>query len=150
MTTDEELSRLIRSDKFVSLNQLDDCDEGRYEACFCKHDTHSLLCSEFVNALDDDPVQAMNKAWILANATEGHKKGTVRRDDVYFEDFRTKGKFDYMSKIKKPFQLLPGGYQIIYKNGKWSNVFGSKEKEHDFRAEDRRGHRSEIRKSRGL
>ncbi len=65
----------------------------------------------------------------------------------YFEDFRKPGstQFDYLKKVNRPFQILKGGYQIIFKNGKETQVFGSKAKAKRFRKEDRRGHRSEYR-----
>ena len=67
---------------------------------------------------------------------------------AYFEVFRKAGsaKFDHENKVRKPFQILSGGYQIIFKNGKWSQIHGSKAKEKRFAKEDRRGHRSETRK----
>jgi hypothetical protein len=66
----------------------------------------------------------------------------------YFESFRKPNsvKFDQMGKVSKPFQILKGGYQIVFKNGKWSQVFGSRAKEQAFKQEDRRLHRSEARK----
>ena len=66
---------------------------------------------------------------------------------AYFESFRKPGsvKFDQMKKVGRPFQILSGGYQIVFKNGKWSQVFGSKSKKKRFAKEDRRGHRSEQR-----
>jgi hypothetical protein len=68
----------------------------------------------------------------------------------YFEDFHKTGsvKFDQMNKVKRPFQILSGGYQIVFKNGKWSQVFASAAKKKRFAKEDRRGHRSEIRPKR--
>ena len=56
--------------------------------------------------------------------------------------------FDHMKKVKRPFQILSGGYQIIFKGGKWTQVFGSETKKKRFAKEDRRGHRSELRKKR--
>ena len=53
--------------------------------------------------------------------------------------------FDRLDKVKKPFQILSGGYQIIFKNGKWSQIYGSESKKKRFKKEDRRGHRSESR-----
>lgn len=66
---------------------------------------------------------------------------------AYFEAFHKAGSvpFDHLKKVKKPFQILSGGYQIIFKNGKWSQVFGSASKKKRFALEDRRGHRSEQR-----
>lgn len=65
----------------------------------------------------------------------------------FFEGFRKplSTKFDYMGKLTKPFELLPGGYQIIFKNGDTTQVFGSEEKANRFAREDRRQHRSELR-----
>jgi hypothetical protein len=64
---------------------------------------------------------------------------------AYFEDFRKPNsvKFDQMGKVKRPFQILPRGYQIIFKSGKWTEVFGSSAKKRAFAREDRRFHRSE-------
>jgi hypothetical protein len=67
----------------------------------------------------------------------------------YFETFHKPNsvQFDHMKAVTRPFQILKGGYQVIFKNGKWSQVYGSKAKQQHFRKEDRRGHRSETRKS---
>lgn len=66
---------------------------------------------------------------------------------AYLEAFHKAGSvpFDHLKKVKKPFQILSGGYQIIFKNGKWSQVFDSASKKKRFAREDRRGHRSEQR-----
>ena len=68
----------------------------------------------------------------------------------YFEVFRKRGstQFDYMKKVKKPFELLRGGYQIIFKNGRSSEIFGSPAKKARFAKEDRRYHRSAYRRPR--
>ena len=72
----------------------------------------------------------------------------------YFENFRKPGstKFDQLGKVNKPFQVLAGGYQIIFKNGKTSQITGkeakieaSSRKMKQLHKEDRRGHRSEFR-----
>ena len=70
----------------------------------------------------------------------------------YFEGFRKQGtvQFDRLKNVNKPFQILSGGYQIIFKNGKWSQIFGSEAKKKRFMKEDRRGHRSEQRKQKKL
>jgi hypothetical protein len=66
---------------------------------------------------------------------------------AYFEAFHKPGsvQFDRMKKVKRPFQILSGGYQIISTNGEWSQVFGSEAKKKEFAKKDRRGHRSEQR-----
>jgi hypothetical protein len=68
----------------------------------------------------------------------------------YFEIFRKPGstKFDYRGKVKRPFQILAGGYQIVFKNGKWSQITASAPKARALKREDRRQHRSDIRKRR--
>ncbi len=65
----------------------------------------------------------------------------------YFETFRKPNsvQFDQMKSVTQPFQILSGGYQIVFKNGKYSQVFGSVEKQARFAKEDRREHRSEQR-----
>ena len=65
----------------------------------------------------------------------------------YFEAFRKPGstRFDYLKKVRRPFQLLPGGYQLVLRNGKWRHIFGSGAKRRRFLKEDRRDHRSELR-----
>jgi hypothetical protein len=70
----------------------------------------------------------------------------------YFESFHKPGsvQFDQMNKVTKPFQILSGGYQIVLKNGKESDVFGSAAKKKRFAKEDRRGHRSEQRMKKKL
>jgi hypothetical protein len=70
----------------------------------------------------------------------------------YFEDFRKPGsvQFDQMNQVNQPFQILQGGYQIIFKDGQWSQVFGSDAKKKAFAREDRRDHRSELRIKRKL
>ena len=67
---------------------------------------------------------------------------------AYFENFRKAGsvKFDQMDKVQRPFEILKDGYQIVFKGGKWSQVFGSAAKKKAFEKEVRLGHRSEARK----
>lgn len=66
---------------------------------------------------------------------------------AYFEGFHKPKsvRFDSMGKVSRPFEILAGGYQIVMKNGKWTQVFGSPSKKRRFAWEDRRGHRSEAR-----
>ena len=67
----------------------------------------------------------------------------------YFETFHKPNavQFDQMKLVSKPFQILKGGYQIIMKNGRQTQVFGSKAKAKRFAKEDRRGHRSLTREA---
>ena len=66
----------------------------------------------------------------------------------WFEPFKHPPgtKFDHLGLLKKPFSMTKGGYMILKKKGKVSQVFGSKTKEKRFAKEDRYDHRSEYRK----
>ena len=70
---------------------------------------------------------------------------------AWFEPFKHPPgtKFDHRGLLKNPFSMTKGGYMIIKKRGKVSEVFGSKAKERRFANEDRWDHRSEYRKSNG-
>ncbi|HET6462364.1 MAG TPA: hypothetical protein VFH33_01065, partial [Candidatus Krumholzibacteria bacterium] len=65
----------------------------------------------------------------------------------YFEVFRKRGstRFDHMNRVKKPFEILAGGYQIIFKDGQWTEIFASSATAKRFAREDHRGHRIEAR-----
>jgi hypothetical protein len=71
---------------------------------------------------------------------------------AWFEPFKHPPgtKFDHLGLLKKPFSMTKGGYVIIKKKGKVSEVFGSRAKEKRFASENRLGHRSEHRKRNGL
>jgi hypothetical protein len=66
---------------------------------------------------------------------------------TYFESFHKPGavQFDHLNVLRRPFQIHAGGYQGVYKDGKWIALFGSPAKKKRFSREDRRGHRSEQR-----
>jgi hypothetical protein len=70
----------------------------------------------------------------------------------WFEPFKhlPGTKFDHLGLLTKPFSMTKGGYVIIKKKGKVTQLYGSKAKEKRFAEEDRLGHRSEHRKSDGL
>src|ERR1700681_800252 len=70
----------------------------------------------------------------------------------WFEPFKHPPgtKFDHLGRLKNPFSMTKGGYVIVKKDGKVTQKFGSAAKEKRFALEDRRGHRSEYRKSNGL
>jgi hypothetical protein len=71
---------------------------------------------------------------------------------AWFEPFKHPPgtKFDHLGLLKQPFTLTKGGYAILKKKGKVTNIFGSKAKERRFAKEDRLGHRSEYRRPHGL
>jgi N-acetyl-beta-hexosaminidase len=71
---------------------------------------------------------------------------------AWFEPFKHPAgtRYDHLGRLKAPFTMTKGGYVITMTNGKVSQHFGSAAKEKRFQKEDRRGHRSEFRKPRGL
>jgi hypothetical protein len=103
-------------------------------------DTKAAYAYEAADPVEDDS---------LAFSVNGFKM-TDFIYPSYFEIFRKPGstKFDYRGKVGRPFQVLSGGYQIVFKNGKWSQVTASAVKSRALKGEDRRQHRSEIRPKR--
>jgi len=69
---------------------------------------------------------------------------------AYFDKFRLKrpgsAQYDYLGKVKRPVQILKGGYSDIRHNRRTTEKFGSRAKARRFALEDRRWHRSEFRK----
>ncbi len=122
------------------------------------HELVEMLVDPAINLMTTGPGSTTIYAYESADPVEDLSfpvNGIQMSDFVYpayFEDFRKPGsvKFDQMGKVNKPFQILSGGYQVIFKGGKWSQIYGSATKEKAFKAEDRRGHRSEQRKRANL
>ncbi len=71
---------------------------------------------------------------------------------AYFDLFRLKkpksAQYDYLKRVKRPFQILEGGYSDTYKSGRVITKWGSPEKKERFLKEDRRYHRSQTRRKR--
>jgi hypothetical protein len=117
------------------------------------HELVEMLVDPAINLWTTGPDAGVFYAYESADPVEEESfaiDGIEMTDFVYpsyFEDFRKPNstQFDYTKKVTKPFQLLKGGYQIIFKNGKETQVFGSKAKARRFAKEDRRGHRSKYR-----
>jgi hypothetical protein len=122
------------------------------------HELVEMLVDPAINMMTTGPDSKTMYAYESADPVEALSfsvKGIAMSDFVfpsYFEDFHKAGsvRFDQMNKVKKPFQILSGGYQIIFKNGNWTEIFASKTKRKAFAHEDRRGHRSEERAHRTL
>ena len=122
------------------------------------HELVEMLVDPAINLMSTGPDPKAVYAYESADPVEAltfNVKGIPMSDFVYpsyFESFRKPNsvKFDQMGKVKRPFQILAGGYQIVFKNGKWSQIFASRAKEQAFAREDRRLHRSEERKQASL
>jgi len=117
------------------------------------HELVEMLVDPAINLWASGPEPGVFYAYESADPVEEDSfpiDGIAMSDFVYpsfFEGFRKarSTQFDYMKKVGKPFQLLKGGYQIVFKNGKETQIFGSKAKAKRFAKEDRRGHRSGYR-----
>jgi hypothetical protein len=114
------------------------------------HELVEMLVDPAINMMTTGPDSRTMYAYETADPVEALSfkvDGIPMTDFVYpayFEAFRKPGsaRFDHLRKVKRPFQVLSGGYQIIFRSGKWSQTYGSKTKARAFRREDRRGHRS--------
>ena len=129
-------------------------DDNELVSVSASHELVEMLVDPAINMMTTGPDPKTMYAYESADPVEALSfpvKGIPMSDFVYpsyFEVFRKPKsvQFDKMKKVTKTFQILAGGYQIIFKNGKYSQVFGSKAKAKAFAKEDRRGHRSEVRK----
>ena len=118
------------------------------------HELVEMLVDPAINMMTTGPDPKATYDYECADPVEEESfpvNGIQMSDFVYpayFESFRRPKsvQFDHMNLVTKPFQILKGGYQVVMKNGKETEKFGSKAKEKRFRQEDRRGHRSETRR----
>jgi len=130
-------------------------DDGELVSVSASHELVEMLVDPAINMMTTGPNAKLMYAYESADPVEAlsfNVNGIAMSDFVYpayFEGFRKPGsvKFDHLDKVNRPFQILAGGYQIIFKNGKWTQIHGSVAQKKRFKREDRRGHRSETRKS---
>lgn len=128
-------------------------ENGDLVSISASHELAEMLVDPAINLFSTGPRKNALYAYETADPVEAlsfNVAGIPMSDFVfpsYFELFRKPGsvKFDYLGKIKRPFEILKGGYQIIWENGQEKQIFGSKAKEKSFRLEDRRGHRCAYR-----
>jgi hypothetical protein len=130
-------------------------DDKQLVSVSASHELVEMLVDPAINMMTSGPDPKTMYAYESADPVEELDfpvNGIAMSDFVYpsyFEIFRKPKsvQFDQMNQVTKPFQILKGGYQIIFKDGSYTQVFGSKAKEKRFGKEDRRGHRSETRES---
>jgi hypothetical protein len=133
-------------------------DAGASLSVSATHELVEMLVDPAINLLSLGPDPKAAYAYESADPVEADAlgfevDGFLMSDFVYpsyFENFHKPNstKFDYRGKVTRPFQILPGGYQSVFKNGKWTQITGSRAKARALSAEDRRQHRSEVRKIR--
>ncbi len=130
-------------------------DNNQLVSVSASHELVEMLVDPAINLMSTGPDPNTIYAYESADPVEelSFPVDDIQMSDfvypAYFENFHKPGSvtFDQMGKVNKPFQILSGGYQIIFKNGQWSQVFGSAAKKKRFAKEDRRQHRSEQRKN---
>jgi hypothetical protein len=128
-------------------------DDKQLVSVSASHELVEMLVDPAINMMTTGPDPKLMYAYESADPVEELSfavDGIEMSDFVlpsYFESFHKPGsvQFDHLDKVTKPFEVLTGGYQIIFKNGKWSQVFGSELKAKAFAKEDRRQHRSDQR-----
>jgi hypothetical protein len=123
--------------------------DGQKVSVTACHELAEMLVDPAINLCAVGP-KGLIYAYETADAVEEEEfsiDGIAMSDFVYpafFEGFRKTGgaQFDYLKRVNRPFEILKGGYMPVFKNGQWTQIFGSREKAARFRKEDRRGHRS--------
>jgi len=133
-------------------------DNGELVSVSASHELVEMLVDPATNLMTTGPDAKTIYAYESADPVEAldfEVRGMRMSDFVYpayFEDFHKRGsvQLDHLNKVRKPFQILPDGYQIVFRRGKWTQDCGSVKKAKAFRKEDRRGHRSEQRKAKEL
>ena len=130
-------------------------DNGDLVSVSASHELVEMLVDPAINMMTTGPNPKIVYAYESADPVEAlsfNVNGIPMTDFVYpayFEAFHKAGsvQFDRLKKVNKPFQILSGGYQIIFKNGKWTQVFGSASKKKSFAREDRREQRDRAGKN---
>ena len=122
-------------------------DDGASLSVAASHELVEMLVDPAINMLTTGPDPKAAYAYEAADPVEADSLA-FSVNGFKMTDFIYPSYFEYRGKVKRPFQVLAGGYQIAFKNGKWSQITASAAKARALKREDRRQHRSEIRKRR--
>jgi len=135
-------------------------ENGDLVSVSTSHELVEMLVDPAINLLSTGPDRQLVYAYESADPVEAltfEVNGIPMSDFVfpsYFEIFHAPNsvQFDAMNRITQPFQILQGGYQLVFQNGEWTQTFASNDaaKIQAFAKENRKGHRSEQRKQRKL
>jgi len=131
--------------------------DGQKVSVTACHELAEMMVDPAINLWADGP-NASLYAYEMCDAVEEDEfviDGIAMSDFVYpayFELFRKpkSAQFDCLDLLTRPFELRKGGYSLVRKGDKITQIFGSKAKERRFDREDRRLHRSEYRKARQM
>ncbi len=124
-------------------------DNGEKVSVTASHELAEMMVDPAINLCSTGPKNLLY-AYETADPVEEQffsLDGVAMTDFVFpswFEAFHKpkSTQFDFMKKVDRPFKILAGGYMPVFKNGKWTQIFGSAPKQKRFAKEDRRGHRS--------
>jgi len=127
-------------------------EDGQKVSVTACHELAEMLVDPAIN-LWAEGLNSKLYAYEMCDAVEEEEfvlDGIAMSDFVYpsyFESFRAPNstQFDLLGRVSRPFEILPGGYSIVRRGGKISQIFGSATKRERFELEDRRGHRSDYR-----
>jgi hypothetical protein len=127
-------------------------EDGQKVSVTACHELAEMLVDPAIN-LWAEGLNSKLYAYEMCDAVEEEEfvlDGIAMSDFVYpsyFESFRAPNstQFDLLGRVSRPFEILPGGYSIVRRGGKISQIFGSAAKRERFELEDRRGHRSDYR-----
>ncbi len=127
-------------------------NDGQKVSVTACHELAEMLVDPAIN-LWAEGLNSKLYAYEMCDAVEEEEfllDGIAMSDFVYpayFESFRAPNstQFDLLGKVSRPFEILAGGYSIVRRGGKITQIFGSESKRERFEEEDRRGHRSDYR-----
>lgn len=112
------------------------------------------LCVSYAVSGDPQTLYALEPADAVEDDSLGFMVGGFLMSDFVYPAWfdasaagRPGTKFDRQGVIVGPFELHSGGYAITLHGGAVNQVFGTTAKANAFAIEDRRGHRSEVRRA---
>jgi hypothetical protein len=128
-------------------------DDGKRVSVAASHELVEMLVDPSINLVTMKPGGRLAFGYESADPVEDMSfpvHGIAMTNFVYpsyFESFHKPGsvKFDHLGALAKPFQIHAGGYQGVYTEGKWKQLFSSRSKQKRFEMQDRRGRRHERR-----
>lgn len=115
-------------------------NNGEAVSVTASHELAEMLVDPGIQLGAVGPDGATWYAYETADAVERESfevNGIAMSNFVYpswFEGFRAprSTRFDHMGTCRRAFELRPGGYAIIFRDGNWDNIFGSVEAEAEF------------------
>jgi hypothetical protein len=110
-------------------------DDGQKVSVTAAHELAEMLVDPGIQLGAIGPDGMTWYAYEMSDAVEREEftvNGVAMSNFVYpawFEAFRRPGsvKFDHLGTCRRPFELRPGGYMPVFRNGRWSQIFGSPE-----------------------